>query len=187
MLAGIAVGGPGGVGGALFYALHSMVVMTALYMATGVAGRLSGAFDLNRAGGLYGRTAFFSALSLVLFLSVSGMPPFSGFWPKVMVAKAAIDIGAWWLAGTVLLTGFLTMIAVGRVWVLAYWRPANIPAAPGEGAPRTSAMLSLSALALVTVLVGLFPDPLLQQVQQAASGLAEPSAYVNSVFPQGAR
>jgi multicomponent Na+:H+ antiporter subunit D len=48
-------------------------------------------------------------------------------------------------------------------------------------------MLSLSALALVTVLVGLFPDPLLRQVQQAASGLAEPSAYVNSVFPQGAR
>ncbi|MCD2180942.1 Na+/H+ antiporter subunit D [Rhizobium sp. GN54] len=188
MLAGIAVGGPGGVGGALFYALHSMVVMTALYMAAGMAGRLSGAFDLNRAGGLYGRTAFFSALSFILFLSVSGMPPFSGFWPKVMVARAALDIGAWWLAGTVLLTGFLTMIAVGRVWLLAYWRPAGAAATPGgDDAIRTSAILSLSVLVLVTVLVGLFPDPLLRQVQQAASGLVEPSAYLNSVFPQGAR
>ncbi len=190
MLAGIAVGGPGGVGGAIFYALHSMVVMTALYMASGVAGRLSGTFDLNGAGGLYGRAACFSALSLVLFLSVAGMPPFSGFWPKVMVAKAAIDIGAWWLAGSVLLTGFLTMIAVGRVWALAYWRPAAAPA--GEGAlaatgPGAAAVLPLSALVLVTVMVGLFPDPLLSQIQAAAGLLADPSAYVDSVFPHGAR
>ena len=131
-----------------------------------------------------------SALSLVLFLSVSGMPPFSGFWPKVMVAKAAIDIGAWWLAATVLATGFLTMIAVGRVWALAYWRPSAVPA--GEGAlaaagPGVAAVLPLSALALVTVLVGLFPDPLLTQIQAAAALLAEPSAYVDSVFPHGAR
>lgn len=185
MLAGIAVGGPG-VAGAIFYALHSMVVMTALYMASGVAGRLSGTFDLNGAGGLYGRTAYFSALSLVLFLSVAGMPPFSGFWPKVMVAKAAIDIGAWWLAGSVLLTGFLTMIAVGRVWALAYWRPSTTPAGEGAG-PGPAAILPLSALVLVTVLVGLFPDPLLSQIQAAAGLLADPSAYIDSVFPHGAR
>lgn len=187
MLAGVAIGGPGGIGGALFYALHSMVVMTALYMATGIAGRLSGVFDLNRAGGLYGRAAFFSALSLVLFLSVSGMPPFSGFWPKVMVAKAALDIGAWWLAATVLATGFLTMIAVGRVWALAYWRPEKVASEAADPVPRTSAMLSLSALAALTVAIGLYPDPLLRQIQSAASLLAEPSAYVNSVFPIGAR
>lgn len=199
MLAGIAVGGPGGVGGALFYALHSMVVMTALYMAVGIAGRLSGTFDLNHAGGLYGRAALFSALSLVLFLSVSGMPPFSGFWPKVMVAKAAIDIGAWWLAATVLLTGFLTMIAVGRVWALAYWRPAAVPAnanasadtsadtSADAGSLPASAIIPLGLLVLVSVLVGLSPDPLLSKIQAAAALLAEPSAYVNSVFPEGGR
>lgn len=184
MLAGVAVGGPGGVGGAIFYALHSMVVMTALYMAVGVAGRIAGTFDLHSAGGIYGKAAFFSALSLVLFFSVSGMPPFSGFWPKVMVAKAAIDIGAWWLAGTVLLTGFLTMIAVGRVWALAYWRPAT-----GAGATQqagTAMLVPLALLVTISVLVGLFPNPLLAQIQAAATMLSEPSAYVNSVFPQGA-
>ncbi|MFD1327572.1 Na+/H+ antiporter subunit D [Mycoplana ramosa] len=187
MLAGVAVGGPGGVGGALFYALHSMVVMTALYMTAGIAGRLAGGFDLHASGGLYGRAAFFSAVSLVLFLSVSGMPPFSGFWPKVMVAKAALDIGAWWLAGAVLLSGFLTMIAVGRVWTLAYWRPAVTGTPGADPAPRNDALVPLSMLALVSVLVGLFPDLLLSQIQSAAALLAEPSAYVDSVFPQGAR
>ena len=187
MLAGVAVGGPGGVGGALFYALHSMVVMTALYMAAGIAGRITGGFDLHASGGIYGRAAFFSTLSLVLFLSVSGMPPFSGFWPKVMVAKAAIDIGAWWLAGAVLLTGFLTMIAVGRLWSLAYWRPAAVTSTVADPAPRTSALVPLSMLVLVSVLVGLFPDTLLSHIQSAAALLSEPSAYVNSVFPGGTR
>lgn len=183
MLAGLSLGSPGGIGGAIFYALHSMVVMTALYMAAGLAGRLAGPLDLNALGGLYGRSALFSALSLVLFFSVAGLPPFSGFWPKVMVAKAAIDIGAWWLAAAVLATGFLTTIALGRVFALAYWRPA--PAAlPAQTIPA-GALLPLVLLTALTVGFGLFPERLMALVQQAAQGLADPSAYIGSVFPGG--
>nr|WP_314087507.1 Na+/H+ antiporter subunit D [uncultured Shinella sp.] len=183
MLAGLSLGSPGGIGGAIFYALHSMVVMTALYMAAGLAGRLAGAFDLNALGGLYGRSALFSALSLVLFFSAAGLPPFSGFWPKVMVAKAAIDIGAWWLAAAVLATGFLITIALGRVFALAYWRPA--PAALPMQTMPVGALLPLVLLTALTVAFGLFPERLMALVQQAAQGLADPSAYIGSVFPGG--
>jgi len=183
MLAGLSLGSPGGIGGAIFYALHSMVVMTALYMAAGLAGRLAGAFDLNALGGLYGRSALFSALSLVLFFSAAGLPPFSGFWPKVMVAKAAIDIGAWWLAAAVLATGFLITIALGRVFALAYWRPA--PAALPMQTMPIGALLPLVLLTALTVAFGLFPERLMALVQQAAQGLADPSAYIGSVFPGG--
>ena len=183
MLAGLSLGSPGGIGGAIFYALHSMVVMTALYMAAGLAGRLAGAFDLNALGGLYGRSALFSALSLVLFFSAAGLPPFSGFWPKVMVAKAAIDIGAWWLAAAVLATGFLITIALGRVFALAYWRPA--PAALPMQTMPVGALLPLVLLTALTVGFGLFPERLMALVQQAAQGLADPSAYIGSVFPGG--
>ncbi|MDX3928835.1 MAG: Na+/H+ antiporter subunit D [Shinella sp.] len=185
MLAGIAIGGPGGIGGAIFYALHSMVVMTALYMAAGVANRLAGGFGLHSLGGIYRRSALFSALSLVLFFAVSGLPPFSGFWPKVMIAKAAIDIGAWWLAAVVLLTGFLTTIAVGRVWLLAYWRPQPAGGPAPVAMVSVSAILPLAALTALAVLFGVFPDMLLSKIQVAAAGLSEPSAYLRSVFPGG--
>ncbi|RFZ88041.1 Na+/H+ antiporter subunit D [Shinella sp. WSJ-2] len=183
MLAGLSLGSPGGIGGAIFYALHSMVVMTALYMAAGLAGRLAGSFDLNSLGGLYGRSALFSALSLVLFFAAAGLPPFSGFWPKVMVAKAAIDIGAWWLAAAVLATGFLTTIALGRVFALAYWRPAPM-ALPVQTMPA-GALLPLVLLTALTVGFGLFPERLMALVQHAAQGLADPRAYIGSVFPEG--
>lgn len=185
-LAGVAVGGPGGIGGAIFYALHSMLVMTALYFASGVAAQLGGSFSLSSLAGLYRRHAGFAALSLMLAFAVSGLPPFSGFWPKVMLVKAAIDIGAWWLAATLLLTGFLTTIVTGRFFLLAYWRDA----AEGDGATTAAtiplaALLPLTALTVLALAIGLYPEPLLSTIQRAAAGLTEPSAYLNSVFPGG--
>ncbi|MGT2442353.1 Na+/H+ antiporter subunit D [Ensifer adhaerens] len=187
ILAGVAVGGPGGIGGAIFYALHSMLVMTALYLASGVAARLGGSFSLVSLAGLYRRHAGFAALTLMLAFAVSGLPPFSGFWPKVMLVKAALDIGAWWLAAVLLLTGFLTTIVTGRFFLLAYWRDA----ASGEGGAASAtiapaALLPLAALTVLALAIGLYPEPLLAMVQSAAAGLSEPSAYLNSVFPGGA-
>lgn len=185
MLAGIAIGGPEAIGGVIFYALHSMLVMTALYLAAGLAARLSGDFSLAAAGGLYRHYLLFTALSLMLFFSVSGLPPFSGLWPKVMLVKAAIDGGVSWLAAILLLSGFLTTIATGRVFLLSYWRPADAPAAAVPQPLAFTALLPLLVLTALSILIGLLPETLLNLVQQAASTLSEPSAYLNSVFPAG--
>ncbi|MCA1366538.1 Na+/H+ antiporter subunit D [Bradyrhizobium sp. BRP14] len=184
ILAGVAVGGPGGIGGAIFYALHSMLVMTGLYFASGIAMRLGASASIVTLAGLYRRHVGFAALTLMLCFAVSGLPPFSGFWPKVMLVKAALDIGAWWLAAALLLTGFLTTIVTGRLFLFAYWRDEADQS--GEAVPVSAVSLApLAALTLLALLIGLYPDPLLGAIQRAAAGLAEPSAYLNSVFPAG--
>ncbi len=181
MLAGVALGNADGLSGAIFYALHSMVLMTALYLAAGQAARLGGGFSLTALGGLYRRSGWFAGLSLVLFFAISGLPPFSGFWPKVLLVKAALAAGAWWLAATILLAGFLTTIVFGRVFLLAYWRPAaTVIAVEPVGWQAT---VPLVALAVLVVGFGLFPEWLLQLTQAAAVGLEQPSAYLQSVFP----
>ncbi|MCV9997775.1 Na+/H+ antiporter subunit D [Pararhizobium sp. YC-54] len=185
MLAGLALGGSDAIGGVIFYALHSMLVMTALYLAAGLAARLSGGFSLAGAGGLYRHHLLFTALSLMLFFAVSGLPPFSGFWPKVMLVKAAIDAGVSWLASILLLSGFLTMIATGRVFLLAYWRPVDAELAATPEPLDATALLPLMVLTALSVVIGLFPETLMNLAQQAASALSEPSAYLNSVFPAG--
>ena len=182
MLAGVAVGNAEGLGGAIFYALHSMVLMTALYLVAGQAARLGGGFSLTVLGGLYRRSGWFAGLSLVLFFAISGLPPFSGFWPKVLLVKAALATGAWWLAATILATGFLTTIVFGRVFLLAYWRPAAADAMAAEPIGWQTA-LPLLGLAMLVVGFGLFPEWLLHLTQAAAAGLEQPSAYLQSVFP----
>lgn len=185
MMAGLALGSPAGLSGAILYAVHSMVVMTALYFAAGIAARLGGSFELTTAGGLYAKSALLAGMTLMLLLSVAGLPPFSGLWPKIMLVKASLDVGAWWLAGSILVTGFLTTITVGRIWVLAYWRPS--PAADaGEAVPAAlpmGASVALAGLVAITVAAGVWPEPLMALAQDAARGLIDPSAYVLSVFP----
>ncbi|RFB97051.1 Na+/H+ antiporter subunit D [Rhizobium leguminosarum bv. trifolii] len=186
MLAGVALGSPGGgISGAVFYALHSMVLMTALYLAAGEIARRGGGFLLSGLGGLYRQSGGFTALSLVLFLAACGLPPFSGFWPKVILVKASLDSGAWWLAAVILVGGFLTTIAFGRLFLLAYWRPASTAAMPSAAVWRTG--LPLAALTALVVGFGILPERLLALSQAAAAGLADPQAYLHSVFPGGAQ
>ncbi|MHA7970273.1 Na+/H+ antiporter subunit D [Rhizobium sp. CAU 1783] len=192
MLAGVAIAGIAGLSAAIFYALHSILLMTALYLVSGEVARRAGSYRLHDVAGLWAAAPWFSGLSLALFFAGSGLPPFSGFWPKAMLVKASLDIGAWWLAGAILLSGFLTTIAFGRLFLLAYWRPAA-----GEGgssaaavpADRSSpaAMLPIVVLTALIVWFGFFPEALVDLSQQAATGLADPTAYFHSVFPNGGR
>jgi multicomponent Na+:H+ antiporter subunit D len=202
IMAGVAIGGSVAVGAAIFYALHSILLMTALYLVSGEMGRLGGSFGLDRLRGLWAAFPVFAALSLALFFAASGLPPFSGFWPKAILVKAAIDIGAWWLAASVLLSGFLTTIAFGRLFLFAFWRPAiETPAAtaamPGGPPPilapslslaRTENRWRLAPIVLLSAFVigfGLFPERLIVATQQAATDLSDPAAYIRSVFPEG--
>jgi multicomponent Na+:H+ antiporter subunit D len=190
-MAGIAIGTPSGVSGAIFYALHSMVLMTALYLAAGHAARLGGSFSMRSLSGLYRQAPWFSALALALFFAGSGLPPFSGFWPKAVLVKSAIDIGAWWLAAAILASGFIATIAFGRLFLLCFWRPA-VATADQTPAPPASTLAAPSLVPLVglTALVvgfGLFPESLLNLSQQAAAGLADPQAYIQSVFSEGGK
>ncbi len=186
LLAGVAIGSPSAVGGVIFYALNSIVVMTALYLVIGHAARLGGAWTLSDLSGLYARAPWFSGLALALFFAGSGLPPFSGFWPKAMLTKSAIDIGAWWLAASILMSGFLCTIAFARVFLLCFWRSSPAGMKEIVAAPNPPSFLPVATLTLIIIGVGLFPEQVMKISQQAADGLSDPSAYIRSVFPQGA-
>ncbi|RDJ14398.1 Na+/H+ antiporter subunit D [Rhizobium grahamii] len=183
MLVGIALGTPGGLSGAIFYALHSMVLMTALYLLAGQAAALAGSFSLAGLGGLYRRNSGFAAISFILFVAACGLPPFSGFWPKVILVRASIDVGAWWLAAAILIGGFLLTVVFGRVFLLAYWRPAAAPQAAASIGWRAG--LPLIILTALVVAFGILPEQLLEMAQAAATGLTDPTPYLQSVFPGG--
>ncbi|MBP0617246.1 proton-conducting transporter membrane subunit [Jiella mangrovi] len=180
-----------GLSGAVFYALHSIVIMTALYLAAGTAARISGSSSLRAMGGLWRARPGLAALMLVFLFAVSGLPPFSGFWPKVILVRGAFQAGMPWLGAVILLTGFLMTVASARVFALAFWRNAPEPAvaggpnagfAPaGEPSPML-AMLPLLILAVFAVVAGVLPQWLVALTDVAARGIVDPAGYVGSVF-----
>jgi multicomponent Na+:H+ antiporter subunit D len=113
---------------------------------------------------------------------VAGLPPFSGFWPKAMLVAAALEKSHWWLAATILLSGFLITFAGGRIFLLAFWRAAS-----SETKPSRLPIAPLAALAVLTaasVAAGLWPEPLALLAKSAAYGLHDPETYIRSVFAE---
>lgn len=187
MLAGIAIGGVQALGATIFYAFHSMVVMTALYFLVGLMGRRAGGFELGVLGGLWASAPLLSALALALLFSVAGLPPFSGFWPKAMLVSAALAGERGWLAAAILLSGFLITFAAGRIFLLAFWRPAPPGAASLPAMRSPSATATLVILTLASTAVGLWPEPVAVLSRAAAFAIVEPQAYLRSVFPEPRR
>ena len=200
MIAGLAVGTGEGLSGAILYAVHSIVVMTALYLAIGIIARAGGDYDLRAIGGLYRYDHAFSALFFILVLAVAGLPPFSGFWPKVILVTASLENDFPWLAFALLLSGFLTTLAMGRVWLYAFWRggpegtPDGVLAITGArsrvlfaSGEQAVMLVPVFVLVLIIVYLGLMPDPAISVSMSGAEVLLDPAAYVNSVFGPGAR
>ncbi|MBC8131320.1 MAG: Na+/H+ antiporter subunit D, partial [Rhizobiaceae bacterium] len=180
-----------GLSGSILYALHSMVVMTGLYLAAEVMARRTGSSSLHGMGGLWRQAPALSALVLVLLLAVSGLPPFFGFWPKLALLRAALLAEMPWLAAAILVSGFLMTIASARVFALAVWRPlparrdasGDVGMAPAvEGA---AAAIPLAALLAFVVVAGLWPQPLAGLAAGAAEGILG-SASANGSGLRGA-
>ncbi|MEL6920680.1 MAG: Na+/H+ antiporter subunit D [Pseudomonadota bacterium] len=184
MLSGLALASQTGLSGTVFYATHSIVVMTALYLFVGIMGAQMGTFDLHKAGGLYTRFPALAFTFLVVVLAASGLPPLSGLWPKIYLVKASIDVGVWWLAASILLSGLLTTLALVRVFGFAFWRPAPGGRDDAFDAPpfdRTG-MAAALALVAVSVVAGLYPEPFIQVADRAAFELLHPIGYIEAVF-----
>ncbi|MDY8108367.1 Na+/H+ antiporter subunit D [Fulvimarina sp. 2208YS6-2-32] len=187
-----------GLSGAIFYALHSIIVMTGLYLAAGVAAHLAGTSSLHEMGGLWRNHPLFAAMMLILLFAVSGLPPFSGFWPKVALVRASIAADMPWLAATVLFSGFLLTIASARVFALGFWRSLPAASAPAfgrtdrqeiiyerftaAGPDKAWSAVPLLALILVVIAAGVWPQWLLDLTDLAAQGVIDPGSYISSVF-----
>ena len=89
MMLGLALVSLLGITAAIFYMFHSMFVQTGLFLSAGAMGRATGGYDLRRAGGLMRERPLTAALFATLALSLSGVPPLSGFWAKFLVIDAA--------------------------------------------------------------------------------------------------
>ncbi len=183
MLAGVSLGGADGISGTILYGIHSMLVMTALYLLAGIMRDVGGSFSLHELSGLYRASPLLAAAAFVLVLAVSGLPPGSGLWPKVLLVKAALASGAWWLASAILVSGLLTTVVLGRVFALAFWRQEGDQIARQPSAHPKTAFAALGALMVPIVLIGLFPEPFIRLADAAASGLLDASGYVRAVFP----
>jgi multicomponent Na+:H+ antiporter subunit D len=179
--ASLALLSPGALAGAIFYVLHHMVVITNLFLVSGVLLRLRRTTDLGALGGLYRRQPLFAGLALVPMFSLAGVPPLSGFLGKLAIVEGTFAAGAYWVGGLVLVVGLLTLLSMGRAWADGFWmpEPAN---ATDMATPGTALLIAIAGLSVVTLAITFGAGPLFEVTSRAAQQLLQRDEYVRAVL-----
>jgi multicomponent Na+:H+ antiporter subunit D len=181
----LGVGTEAAIAGAIFYMLQDMLAKVALFSGGWLGARAAGGEDLPETGGGWAAAPVVSLLFLLPALSMAGVPPFSGFWGKVLIVDAALTDGSGWVAAVALGGGLLTLVAMGRVWAEMFWKalPPETPvAAVAREAAPAAALIVSGGLVAAILLAGLAPAPFVALAEAAAAGLLDPSAYVAAVM-----
>ncbi len=183
MLMGLAVATPAALGGAIFYIVHHIIVKANLFLVAGAMYRAAGTYDVRKAGGLTTASPLLTVLFLVPAMSLAGIPPFSGFWAKLLVIDATFRHGDVWLAVVALFVGLMTMFSMSKIWIEAFWRPGT-RTVPVRKVPLPMVAAS-GLLAVVTIGISLFPEHLIAYAGVAGRALAEPGPYIAAVLHPG--
>ena len=160
-----------GAEGALFHILNHAALKGGAFLAAGMFLWQTGTRDMDRLAGIGRATPLVGAAFAVSVLGLAGVPPMSGFLSKLLIAKAGLDAGGAWPLF------FVIALAANSVLSLAYYVPALNRIVFGHGATtdrRAPWTLQgpIVALALITILFGLFPDLPLQLVESAVNALS---------------
>ncbi|HNV79156.1 MAG TPA: NADH-quinone oxidoreductase subunit NuoN [Thermomonas sp.] len=163
---GLAGGGAIGYAAAMFYALSYAIMATAAFGAIILLSRRG--FEADRIEdfkGLNARDPWTAGLVLCVMASLAGVPPFLGFWSKLVVLRAAIEGGMLWLA----IVGIVCAV-IGAFYYLRVIKAMYFDEPVGEPVvPRTDRTLrvvfGVNALALLAF--GVFWSPFMAWCQQA--------------------
>ena len=154
----------------LFYVLGYGVMNIAAFSVVGMLQRDPRRFGgLNAFAGLAGRAPAMAAAMAILLLSLTGIPPTVGFFAKLYVLVATVDAGVAWLAVAIALNAALAAFYYLRVIVYMYMREPEADPAPIEHSPLTVLALGLSVAGVM--LLGLFPDPIIDFLRASAASL----------------
>lgn len=184
MIIALAIFTPLAIVGGVFYIMHHIIVKTNLFLISGLSYQLLGTHELKYMGGLYRHKPWLAAGFFVSAMSLAGLPPLSGFFAKYLIIQAGVEANSWWATGFALLVGLLTLYSMIKIWASVFWSPAGEKAQ--EELKKQSLPLSMTLpvamLALITVSIGIFGEPLILVADQAAAQLLNKEAYIEAVL-----
>jgi multicomponent Na+:H+ antiporter subunit D len=191
MIMGLGLFSPLALAGSIFYIVHHIIVKTNLFLVSGAARALRGTYELKKMWGLYRSAPGLSLLFLISALSLSGIPPLSGFWAKLILIISSLRTTDYTIAAVALAVGMLTLFSMTKIWAEAFWkeRPkGETEEAEEAGRPslplysRLALYLPMTFLALITISIGLMAEPLLDLSIRAAEQLLNPAEYQRAVL-----
>jgi len=150
---------PGGYAASMFYIItYALMALGTFGMIIALGRKDFEADNIDDFKGLGREHPWFALLTMILMLSMAGVPPFLGFWAKWAVLRELIASGHTWLA--VVAVGFSV---IGLYYYLRIVRYVYFDEAEGEVTVTRAqdVRVMLSSNALLILVLGIYPGALM--------------------------
>jgi multicomponent Na+:H+ antiporter subunit D len=171
--------------GGLFHLANHSVFKSLLFLCSGSIEYGTGTRQLKEMGGLRERMPLTRATCTIASLSIAGVPPFNGFWSKLLIILAAFQAGYAWLAAVTILVSFVTLVSFLKVMRYAFLGRLSEALARVRESPALMSA-SLIVLAVLCTGMGLLLVPALREavLEPAVAALVQGGAYARSALAQ---
>ncbi|MFH1477614.1 MAG: proton-conducting transporter membrane subunit [Verrucomicrobiota bacterium] len=187
MILGIGTCVPAGIVGGLFHMINNAIYKSGLFLTSGAVEKQAGTTNLAKLGGLGARMPLTFICYIVLAASISGVPPFNGFFSKELVYDSALEAGRIWHVGWIfyaaaLLGSFFTAASFLKLGHAAY---LGQPAADHSKVRETSfvMLIPIIVLAALCVLFGVWNALPLNHLIQPILGMHPPEGQTFAGWP----
>lgn len=150
ILLAIGLGTPLALAGAVFHLFNHAVFKSLLFYNAGSIEMVLGTRDLSKLGKLGKLLPVTSGTSIIASLAISGIPPFNGFFSKLIIIIAAVSAGQPVLALLAILGSILTLAAVMKIQRYGLRKDVEVePTGEKVGFGMQVAMITLAVLCIV--------------------------------------
>jgi NADH-quinone oxidoreductase subunit N len=168
LLAGVIALSKSGLDSSIFYLFaYGIATLGAFAVVTLVRDSAGEVTDLNRWSGLGKRSPLLASVFSLYLLTFAGIPLTSGFIGKFSIFSAAYESGSTAILITGVLASAIAAFFYIRVIVLMFFKD---PVEDGTSVVIPSALttITIAVSATVTILLGVFPAPLLNFIETTA-------------------
>jgi multicomponent Na+:H+ antiporter subunit D len=178
----IGLGTPLGIIGGLFHLFNHSLFKSLLFLNAGSVEYATGTRQLDKLGGLSKEMPITSGTSLIASLSIAGIPPFCGFWSKLIIIIAAFQAQNT-IGGIIcILVSMVTLASFLKVQKYAFTRKVE-QAISGIKEVPFGMVFSMVILAVLCIVVGLLFMPFVEIIiKPAANVLLEGLSYSNHIL-----
>ncbi|MBL8540931.1 MAG: NADH-quinone oxidoreductase subunit N, partial [Betaproteobacteria bacterium] len=168
VLLGILSGTTDGFSAAMFYVVtYVLMTLVSFGMIMLLSREGFEAENIEDFKGLNQRNPWHAFLMLLTMFSLAGVPPTVGFYAKLSVLSAALEVGHVWLAVFAVICSLIGAFYYLRVVKLMYF---DAPADTAAIRPNPEVKLLLGVNGLALLLFGILPQPLMAFCARAIAG-----------------
>ncbi|MGJ1324266.1 proton-conducting transporter transmembrane domain-containing protein [Sphingobacterium faecium] len=174
--------------GAVFYLIHDIMVKTNLFLIAGLIRQMRGSMDMKKLGGLYAEYPKISLLMAIVLFSLAGIPPLSGFWPKIYLLQGAFENAHYFYAGALILGSFITLFVIAKFWSEVFWKKSPDPDTIEDkfkdliGIRKIALILPICILAASSLYIGLNAEIIIQVADRISSEMLNTTPYIQAVL-----